>query len=39
MMDKIFQDYGKRFSHDDLAGILGDVSVVQEIRFPDIVRE
>lgn len=38
-LEKIFQDYGKRFSHDNLTGILGDVSEVQEVQFPDIERE
>ncbi len=38
VMDTIFQDYGTRFSHDHLKGILGDVTAIQEIRFPDITR-
>jgi hypothetical protein len=39
MTDKIFQDYGERLNHDNLVEILGDISQVEEIRFPDLERE
>ena len=38
MIGPVYQDYGERFSHEVVAGMLGDVSEVREIRFPDIER-
>lgn len=38
-MEKIFQDYGKRFSDDKVAEILGAISDIPKMRFPDIERE
>jgi hypothetical protein len=39
MMTTIFQDYGKRFSHDNVIEILGHIREIQEISFPDLERE
>jgi hypothetical protein len=38
-MKKIFNDYGKRFRNDNLVEILGNISNIPEIRFPEIERE
>lgn len=39
MPDKKFLDYGKRFGYDILVGILGKVSELPKMIFPDIERE
>jgi len=39
MLHKTFHDYGKRFSHDILVKILGDISELPKLVFPDIKRE
>jgi hypothetical protein len=37
-MKKQFLDYGKRFSDDKVAEVLGTISNIPTIRFPDIER-